>query len=90
MVDPSSAQATNSTNHEVTEKNGLRLCEYCYNLILLRKQVQDSRNSKTVLMTAYEQMRSLMEQAKPAVAMYEKVRQYKHCIVDIYQSVSKG
>ncbi|KOB75413.1 Rabenosyn-5, partial [Operophtera brumata] len=43
----------------VTEKDGLRLCEHCYDLIELRKQVQDSRNAKSVLMTAYEQMRNV-------------------------------
>lgn len=62
-----------SQAEEVNEKNGLRLCEHCYNLIELRKQVQENRNAKTVLMTAYEQMRSLIDQARPAVAMYEKV-----------------
>lgn len=35
--------------------------------------MQETRNTKTELVTAYEEMRSLMEQAKPAVAMYEKV-----------------
>ncbi|VVC88863.1 unnamed protein product [Leptidea sinapis] len=74
IVDPSAPQ-TLTPDHEVTEKNGLRLCEHCYMLIDLRKQVQDSRNAKTALMTAYEQMRSLMEQASPAVAMYEKMCQ---------------
>ncbi|XP_050678666.1 rabenosyn-5 isoform X2 [Leptidea sinapis] len=74
IVDPSAPQ-TSTPDHEVTEKNGLRLCEHCYMLIDLRKQVQDSRNAKTALMTAYEQMRSLMEQASPAVAMYEKMCQ---------------
>lgn len=73
MVDPSEAQTSVPTEPESLEKTGLRLCEHCYNLINLRKQVQDSRNSKTAMMTAYEQMRSLMDQARPAVAMYEKV-----------------
>ncbi|XP_047988513.1 rabenosyn-5 [Leguminivora glycinivorella] len=63
------------SDHEVTEKTGLRLCEHCYNLIELRKQVQESRNAKTALVQAYEQMRGLMDQAKPAVAMYEKMCQ---------------
>ncbi|CAG9114882.1 unnamed protein product [Plutella xylostella] len=74
MVDPSVA-APSAPEHEVTEKNGLRLCEHCYNLIDLRKQVQESRNSKSIVVTAYEQMRSLMDQAEPAVAMYEKMCQ---------------
>ncbi|XP_045491805.1 rabenosyn-5 [Colias croceus] len=74
IIDPSAPQPSNPSQ-EVTEKNGLRLCEHCYNLIELRKQVQESRNAKTVLMTAYEQMRSLMDQAGPAVAMYEKMCQ---------------
>ncbi|CAH2086105.1 unnamed protein product [Euphydryas editha] len=73
IVDPSRPQT--SQTEEVNEKNGLRLCEHCYNLIELRKQVQENRNAKTVLVTAYDQMRSLMEQAKPAVAMYEKMCQ---------------
>ncbi|XP_045783745.1 rabenosyn-5 isoform X1 [Maniola jurtina] len=73
IVDPSAPQT--SQEHEVNEKNGLRLCEHCYKLIELRKQVQENRNAKTALMTAYEQMRSLMDQAKPAVAMYEKMCQ---------------
>lgn len=57
----------------MSENTGLRLCEHCYNLIELRKQIQDSRNAKSPLMSTYEQMRNLMDQAKPAVAMYEKV-----------------
>ncbi|CAB3221452.1 unnamed protein product [Arctia plantaginis] len=75
VVDPSAPHASNQPEQEITEKNGLRLCEHCFNLIELRKQVQDTRNAKTVLMTAYEQMRSLMDQARPAVAMYEKMCQ---------------
>ncbi|XP_038215479.1 rabenosyn-5 [Zerene cesonia] len=74
IIDPSAPQPVNP-NQEVTEKNGLRLCEHCYNLIELRKQVQESRNAKTVIITSYEQMRSLMDQAAPAVAMYEKMCQ---------------
>ncbi|CAH0604937.1 unnamed protein product [Chrysodeixis includens] len=74
IVDPS-APRTSQPDHEITEKNGLRLCEHCFNLIELRKQVQESRNAKTVLVTAYEQMRSLMDQARPDVAMYEKMCQ---------------
>ncbi|XP_041976863.1 rabenosyn-5 [Aricia agestis] len=73
IVDPSAPQTSQA--EEVTEKNGLRLCEHCYKLIELRKQVQENRNAKTALMTAYEQMRSLMDQAEPAVAMYEKMCQ---------------
>lgn len=73
IVDPSAPKSTEQQDPETLEKTGLRLCEHCYNLVELRKQVQDSRNAKTVLVTAYEQMRSLMEQARPAVAMYEKV-----------------
>ncbi|XP_075969927.1 rabenosyn-5 [Anticarsia gemmatalis] len=75
IVDPSAPQTSSPPEHEITEKNGLRLCEHCFNLIELRKQVQDTRNAKTILMTAYEQMRSLMDQARPAVAMYEKMCQ---------------
>ncbi|RVE43232.1 hypothetical protein evm_012112 [Chilo suppressalis] len=75
IVDPSAPISTEEQDQESLEKNGLRLCEHCYNLVELRKQVQDSRNAKTVVMTAYEQMRSLMEQARPAVAMYEKMCQ---------------
>ncbi|XP_013194859.2 rabenosyn-5 [Amyelois transitella] len=74
IVDPSAQQKPEPEDTN-SEKNQLRLCEHCYNLIELRKQVQDSRNAKTVLMTAYEQMQSLMEQARPAVAMYEKMCQ---------------
>ncbi|XP_072944020.1 rabenosyn-5 [Epargyreus clarus] len=74
IVDPSAPQPTEPAP-EVTEKNGLRLCEHCYKLVELRKQVQESRNAKTPLMTAYDQMRSLMDQASPAVAMYEKMCQ---------------
>lgn len=70
-MDPSAPQT--SQEHEVNDKNGLRLCEHCYKLIELRKQVQENRNAKTALVAAYEQMRSLMDQAQPAVAMYEKV-----------------
>nr|XP_026489913.1 tetratricopeptide repeat protein 27-like [Vanessa tameamea] len=73
IVDPSRPQTSQA--EELNEKNGLRLCEHCSYLIELRKQVQENRNAKTVLMTAYEQMRSLMDQAKPAVAMYEKMCQ---------------
>ncbi|XP_023935100.2 rabenosyn-5 [Bicyclus anynana] len=73
IVDPSAPQT--SQEHEVNEKNGLRLCEHCYKLVELRKQVQENRNAKTVLVTAYEQMRGLMDQAQPAVAMYEKMCQ---------------
>ncbi|XP_039747354.1 rabenosyn-5 [Pararge aegeria] len=73
IVDPSAPQT--SQEHEVNEKNGLRLCEHCYKLVQLRKQVQENRNAKTGLMTTYEQMRSLMDQAQPAVAMYEKMCQ---------------
>ncbi|CAH0721973.1 unnamed protein product, partial [Brenthis ino] len=73
IVDPSAPSTSQA--EEVNEKNGLRLCEHCYNLIELRKQVQENRNAKTTLMTAYEQMRSLMDQAQPAVAMYEKMCQ---------------
>lgn len=76
VVDPSAPHASDQPEQEITEKNGLRLCEHCFNLIELRKQVQDTRNAKTVLVTAYEQMRSLMDQARPAVAMYEKVHWY--------------
>ncbi|KAI5641768.1 FYVE zinc finger domain-containing protein [Phthorimaea operculella] len=75
IVDPSAPKVAVKPDQEVTEKTGLRLCEHCYNLIELRKQVQDSRNAKTVLVTAYEQMRSLMDQAIPAVEMYEKMCQ---------------
>ncbi|KAL0842396.1 hypothetical protein ABMA28_014510 [Loxostege sticticalis] len=75
IVDPSAPKSTEQQDPETLEKTGLRLCEHCYNLVELRKQVQDSRNAKTVLVTAYEQMRSLMEQARPAVAMYEKMCQ---------------
>ncbi|XP_053625630.1 rabenosyn-5 [Plodia interpunctella] len=76
IVDPSVQQNTSEPDHDShNERNQLRLCEHCYNLVELRKQVQDSRNAKTVLMTAYEQMQSLMEQARPAVAMYEKMCQ---------------
>ncbi|XP_049867079.1 rabenosyn-5 [Pectinophora gossypiella] len=75
IVDPSAPQTKVHSEQEVTEKTGLRLCEHCYNLIELRKQVQENRNAKTVLMTAYEQMRSLMDQATPSVAMYEKMCQ---------------
>ncbi|CAH1645867.1 unnamed protein product [Spodoptera littoralis] len=75
IVDPSAPQTSNPPDHETSEKNGLRLCEHCYNLIELRKQVQESRNAKTVLVTAYEQMRSLMEKARPDVVMYEKMCQ---------------
>ncbi|KAG6449449.1 rabenosyn-5 [Manduca sexta] len=75
IVDPSAPPTAAPADAEVTEKTGLRLCEHCYNLIELRKQVQESRNAKTVLMTAYEQMRSLMDQARPAVALYEKMCQ---------------
>ncbi|KAL4707400.1 hypothetical protein ACJJTC_008585 [Scirpophaga incertulas] len=75
IVDPSVSNTSTEPDQENLEKNGLRLCEHCYNLIELRKQVQESRNAKTVLVTAYEQMRSLMEQARPAVAMYEKMCQ---------------
>ncbi|XP_063378369.1 rabenosyn-5 [Cydia fagiglandana] len=73
IIDPSVPLVP--SEHEVTEKTGLRLCEHCYNLIELRKQVQESRNAKTALVQAYEQMRGLMDQAKPAVAMYEKMCQ---------------
>lgn len=73
IIDPSVPLVP--SDHEVTEKTGLRLCEHCYNLIELRKQVQESRNAKTALVQAYEQMRGLMDQAKPAVAMYEKMCQ---------------
>ncbi|CAH4037166.1 rabenosyn-5 [Pieris brassicae] len=73
IVDPSVSQPP--TTQEVSEKTGLRLCEHCYNLVELRKQVQESRNAKTPLMSTYEQMRNLMDQAKPAVAMYEKMCQ---------------
>lgn len=75
IVDPSAPQTSQQPDQETIEKTGLRLCEHCYNLIELRKQVQDTRNAKTVLVTAYEQMRSLMDQARPAVAMYEKMCQ---------------
>ncbi|CAK1545128.1 unnamed protein product [Leptosia nina] len=73
IVDPSAPQPQPS--QEVTEKTGLRLCEHCYNLVELRKQMQESRNAKTALMTSYEQMQSLMDQARPSVAMYEKMCQ---------------
>ncbi|KAJ0180740.1 hypothetical protein K1T71_004144 [Dendrolimus kikuchii] len=75
IVDPSAPQTSSHLDHDATEKTGLRLCEHCYNLIELRKEVQESRNAKTALVTAYEQMRSLMDQAKPAVSMYEKMCQ---------------
>ncbi|KPJ19064.1 Rabenosyn-5 [Papilio machaon] len=75
IVDPSIPQTSTQPDQEVTEKNGLRLCEHCYNLIELRKQIQERRNAKTAFVTAYEQMRSLMDQARPAVAMYEKMCQ---------------
>ncbi|XP_026757987.1 rabenosyn-5 [Galleria mellonella] len=74
IVDPSASQVSSEPDPD-SERSRLRLCEHCYKLIELRKQVQESRNAKTVLMTAYEQMRSLMEQAKSAVAMYEKMCQ---------------
>ncbi|KAM3961252.1 rabenosyn-5 [Aphomia sociella] len=74
IVDPSAPQASSEPDPDA-EKTRLRLCDHCYKLIELRKQVQESRNAKTVLMTAYEQMRSLMGQAQPAVAMYEKMCQ---------------
>ncbi|XP_026747650.1 rabenosyn-5 [Trichoplusia ni] len=74
IVDPS-APRSSQPDHDISERNGLRLCEHCFNLIELRKQVQESRNAKTVLVTAYEQMRSLMDQARPDVAMYEKMCQ---------------
>ncbi|CAH2073310.1 unnamed protein product, partial [Iphiclides podalirius] len=75
LVDPSIPRTSDQPDQEVTEKTGLRLCEHCFNLIELRRQIQESRNAKTVLVTAYEQMRSLMDQARPAVAMYEKMCQ---------------
>ncbi|XP_073943581.1 LOW QUALITY PROTEIN: rabenosyn-5 [Choristoneura fumiferana] len=74
IIDPSAPQPP-TPEQEVTDKTGLRLCEHCYNLVELRKQVQDSRNAKTELVATYEQMRELMDQAKPAVAMYEKMCQ---------------
>lgn len=72
MIDPS-LNISQLQNNSDPSKTGLRLCEHCYNLIELRKQLQESRNSKTILVTGYEQMRSIMEQATPAVAMYLKV-----------------
>ncbi|GBP40939.1 Rabenosyn-5 [Eumeta japonica] len=75
MVDPSKSCSSSTSDLEVSDANGLRLCEHCYNLIELRKEVQDSRNLKTNFVTAYEQMTTLMEQAKPAVTMYEKMCQ---------------
>lgn len=72
MIDPSLNINKLQSNTDLS-KNGLRLCEHCYNLIELRKQLQDSRNSKTILVTGYEQMRSLMEQTLPAIAMYSRV-----------------
>lgn len=72
IVDPSAPQAP-AAELEAKEKTGLRLCDHCHNLLNLRKQVQDSRNAKTELVATYEQMRALMDQATPAVAMYEKV-----------------
>lgn len=75
IINPSAPKPVSNPELKLTEKNGLRLCEHCYNLIKLRKQVQETRNTKTELVTAYEEMRSLMEQAKPAVAMYEKMCQ---------------
>ncbi|XP_077290077.1 rabenosyn-5 isoform X2 [Arctopsyche grandis] len=72
MIDPSLNMTQLQSNSDPS-KTGLRLCEHCYNLIELRKQLQESRNSKTILVTGYEQMRSIMEQATPAVAMYSKM-----------------
>lgn len=74
MIDPSSTPSMHGSE-DAPEKNGLRLCEHCYKLIELRKQVQDSRNAKSGLMTTYEQMRGLIDQAKPAVTMYENMCQ---------------
>lgn len=73
IVDPSIPQPSPQVDHEAREKTGLRLCEHCYGLIELRRELQDSRNFKNALMKAYDKMRSLMEKAKPAVAMYDKM-----------------
>ncbi|XP_068629871.1 rabenosyn-5 [Battus philenor] len=75
IIDPSTPQVSTQHNQEDIEKTGLRLCGHCYNLVELRKQIQERRNAKTLLVTAYEQMRNLMDQAKPAVIMYEKMCQ---------------
>lgn len=86
MIDPSLDVSKLQSNSDPT-KDSLRLCEHCFKLIELRKQLQDSRNSKTILVTGYEQMRSIMEQALPAAAMYNKVNIVSQFITDDYFNI---
>jgi rabenosyn-5 len=76
IINPNHEYMQPDSNSEVIMKepeDSIRLCEHCLHLLETRKEMQDSRLSKPVIIHLYDRIETLKKEVMPDIYMYEKM-----------------
>lgn len=78
IINPSHEPSNPDTQSDVILKepeDSIRLCSHCLHLLENRKQMQDSRAARPLIMSLYERIEIIKKEVWPDLSMYEKIIQ---------------
>lgn len=76
IINPTHESKQSDSNSDVILKepeDSIRLCEHCLHLLETRKEMQDSRLSKPIIIKLYDRIILVEKDVMPDIVMYEKM-----------------